>query len=508
MESKQDRKYLLLAILLTLLSSTYWIIFQINSYNTFHMTDDGGRVPMAMYYAINYPGSVQGFQHIIFQSHIAPDQWLLFPIFYLFPSPITLMIAKTVILSLTGLFLFFLARYLTKSPLLSLLFCFMYFINPGVTGMQIADYHVEILIVPLYLLTFYYYMRLDKKAFFLFSVLLLMTLESIVTTVIAFGIGLIIFEYQFDKDDEVRRQRMRLAGSMILLSLAALMMYNIAYYSVQGSYATNSTGLPMVLNLVAYPLVPLFGSVSQFSTPIASSLNFYLYVLYGLAIVFLGSGVSALFDMPSAFMFLLPWLAGVLVLHDYYFFFIDRWKYSYAVGGTIVAALLGAQLALNEKKLSILFFKPRWLENKRRMSLILAVSAALAVLLFLASFYFMLPAYLLHPANTVFLFTLNSTQTTYYDQLKFLMNQVPANASLMTQDNLLPYMYQRKNIELFSNDTYYFQPDYILEDLNANITLGVSLIPQYIFALTYINNHGNDYSILMQNGTGILLKRI
>ncbi len=122
MGPQYSKKYLYAALALTLISAIYWTIFQINTYNTYRFTAEVGYAAFPMYYYIHYPNLVQGFQYLIFQQHIAVDQWLLMPFFYLFQSALTLMIAKAIITSLTGLLVFFIARNLLKNQFLGLLF--------------------------------------------------------------------------------------------------------------------------------------------------------------------------------------------------------------------------------------------------------------------------------------------------------------------------------------------------------------------------------------------------
>ncbi len=148
--------YLILAGLLTVANFTYWCMYAINAHNIFHEYEDLGAFAFDMFYHLHYPNIVWGLQYLIFGNHIAPDLILMVPLYAIFQSPLTLLFIQAAVLSVTGLVLFIVARELIKDNKLALLLSIAYFLNPGIHGMFIFDFHAESLIILLYLLTFYF----------------------------------------------------------------------------------------------------------------------------------------------------------------------------------------------------------------------------------------------------------------------------------------------------------------------------------------------------------------
>ena len=115
MQLSHISKYTYAALVITLAATIYWVLFQVNSVATFHIVDNEGFIPYAMYYYAHYPVP-NLFQYLIFCQHIAPDQWLLFPFFSLSPSMLTLNVLNAIIVCLTGLLLFFISKDLLGKP--------------------------------------------------------------------------------------------------------------------------------------------------------------------------------------------------------------------------------------------------------------------------------------------------------------------------------------------------------------------------------------------------------
>ena len=109
----------------------------------------------------------------VFGQHIAPDQFMVLFAFFFFQSPLTLPIIQLLVLSLTGLLVFGVARDLLKSDRLALIMCAAYLLNPGMHGLLIFDYHAEFFIIPFYIMTFYFYMKAKVRLFLVSLVLLL-----------------------------------------------------------------------------------------------------------------------------------------------------------------------------------------------------------------------------------------------------------------------------------------------------------------------------------------------
>ena len=152
-------KWLFASILLVIISISYWTVFVVRDYNSYHAYWDVGSSAYDMFYHINYWQSFSVLQYLVFANHIAPVQLLILPIYAVFPSALTLLIVQEVILSLTGIIVYLVADGLLKSGPISFALSFAYLANPGMHGIILFDYHSEFLIVPLILILFYSYMK-------------------------------------------------------------------------------------------------------------------------------------------------------------------------------------------------------------------------------------------------------------------------------------------------------------------------------------------------------------
>ena len=169
--------WLALTVLFTVANFAYWAMFSINAYNTFHEYSDLGTFAYDMYYHIHYPNIVWGLQYLVYGNHVAPDLILMVPLYAVFQSPLTLLFIQAAVLSVTGFVLFLVARDLLKDSRMALLLAFAYFLNPGIHGMLMFDFHAESLIVLFYILTFYFYMRKELRMMVVSLLFLLGSME-------------------------------------------------------------------------------------------------------------------------------------------------------------------------------------------------------------------------------------------------------------------------------------------------------------------------------------------
>ena len=254
-QSRKDLICLFVAIILVTASMIYWSAFSIKLYHTFHLSWDVANSAYDMYYHIHHLSQLHGLQYLSFADHLAPDQLIILPVFYLFPSALTLLLVQVAVVSLTGLLVFFITKRLTKSSFFGLLLCFAFLINPGTTGIIISDYHAEFLIIPFMLLTFYFFTERKRLPFFASLLLLLGTIESASFLGLALGAGLLFFEFRYDTNEKrgMRKEKIKLAISIILLSLLAIAAYAYSGASLSSSYANGSySGLPPTLHVINF----------------------------------------------------------------------------------------------------------------------------------------------------------------------------------------------------------------------------------------------------------------
>lgn len=121
-----------------------------------------------------------------FAGHNSPLYFLLIPFYYALPHPLTLMAAKTLLLSLCILPLYSIARHmLPEKPFFLLLFAFLLY--PYFISQHFAPPH-EICFAPFFLLwAYYFYMKERFARFMLFLMLSLSTKEHVALIAVMFG---------------------------------------------------------------------------------------------------------------------------------------------------------------------------------------------------------------------------------------------------------------------------------------------------------------------------------
>jgi uncharacterized membrane protein len=518
-QRRNDRLCLAMAILVVAVSIGYWSAFSINAYYTFHEFRDLGTVAYSMYYHIYQPQIMHGLQYIVFQNHLSPDQLLVMGIFYLFQSPLTLLFVQAAVLSLTGLLVFFIVKDLLKDSFLGLLLCVAFLLNPGMHGMLVYDYHVEFLIIPFVLLTFYFFMKKRKVPMYVSLALLLGSLETATFVAVALGLGLLAYElvYAKRKHSKADAQKIRLSLHIIAISAVVAVAYAYAGQLLVASYAHGLyPGLPLDFQVLTFgsDQVRLLLSLFGVGGGAAASVPNYLvhgvlggispiYIFYGILVVIAAFGISALFVPEVTFFMILPWLVEGFVVGNVRFFLLWYNYFSYVIGGIVVATILSF-MAIKDgtnrfsEELEIIGGQ----NPKRKLYQILLFGA---LVIWLLSWVFVISANLSDPAEN-FLFQVPAYQANQIGQLYSIMALVPANASVMGPGFVEPHFTQRlRDINMnVSVGRQGFVPEYFITDFNSNVNPQAFNFNQPIIANGILANY--SYYLYAQEGTAKLYR--
>lgn len=527
-------KKLLLALIFTVVFFGYWTAYSIEAYNLFHIYYSTAYLAYNMYYIIHFPNIVHGLQALVFTNHIAPDELLILPIYYLFQTPLTVSVFQVLLLSITGLSVFYVARGILKNETLALFMCFAFFINAGVMGMLLGGNTVEMFIPLFYILVFYYYMKKDKVLFYVSLVFLLAVQEASIYIACCMGVGLLIYEWFNRVDRKLDMERVKLATSILVFAIIALAIYNLIYYGLAGSYRAGAyNGLPPLMLAGAYPLVPLFGNAYPLVGTAAPtccyagtggqentiSISHYSYseiedavllLILGILIAFLSFGISSLPELLILLIFLAAWIVQTFVLGHFSFLATYGHYYSLVVPATFSASILGMQKFEKENKI---------LNHKLSQDNLLKINLVLVTLIFIVSLLTLPLIFNLFTGSQGFfystmLFSETPAETTAIAQLNSAISMVPKNASLLTQDFIFAHAMNREYVEPIAVQPNFFVPQYALFDLNSNITQITTGSWAYNAALPYfmsdVENYtqSRNYTLLYQNGTAMLYKRV
>ena len=364
-------------------------------------------------------------------------------------------------------------------------------------------------------------MKTNRKLFYASLLIFLLIFEYTSFLAITLGVALFIFDYLYTDDRIIRSKRLRLAGSMVIISAMALLAYvSVANALIANYNAGQYQSVPVLLKVI-----PLAGQQVQkvstvgslVSNTVASrvtALNIE-FAIYGLATALFSFGFSVIFSPIVTLVLISQWFVEGFLFG--FGAFIVPWSsyYAFVLGGTIVSSVLGITLA-QQKKGFVARFLFR-IEGVRYgpfiKKFVYGSFVVMSVLLTVLSPFFLSSSAKFSPIYDIRDFLLQPTaqQAASVAQIDSLIKLIPQNASLMTEGDFLPHFTNRQNIELLSSPyTYYFKPDYILFDFNANLT--PDEMSQFTAMQSYVNgylhNNTGQYSLIAQNGTAMLYKRI
>lgn len=503
-------KLLIAAAIITLIATAYWVAFALNAYGTFHEYDDLAIFSHNMWLDIHYPGLSHGLQYTVFGNHISPDLLFMLPIFYLYQSSVTLLILQVIILSITSLAVYMIARDLLGNRKIAFAIFLAFVLNPGMHGMMTYDFHAESLITLFYILTFYFYIRQRKWPFIASALLLLGTIEEAPFLGIALGMGLLFYELVYNRKSAVFMNRIKLAGILLLMSIVVLGIYDgvtlsLLHSYTAGSYATMPTYLK-VLPYVPHFIATLTGS-SHISSPIPAGLG--QYIGYSLVAGILFLSIAVLFDPIVTLLLTSPYIAEIYLMGNYNFAFIFNQYFGFVMGPALVAGMIGIML-LQQKKgwvYHVLSFGKGKARTERDMLHKQLMAAFVVSLIVINAFILLLYPGFVYSKNVNnlpqdFLFQVSPAQHAYEQQVYSMMALIPGNASVIVPFFVAAHMINRQYLEdtAYTMDKWYFTPQYILVDPNLNVSLNA----QVGLGELYNFSKENNYTLYAQNGTAQL----
>lgn len=150
---------------------------------------------------------------------------LLAPFYFIFPDPRTLLFIQTAVLAIGAWFVFLIGKEVLKNSKLSLVFSFVYLLNPALNYVNLYDFHAVSLATTFLLACFYFLIKKKYLFFLVFAISAAVTKEQVWLTVSLIG------AYIFLKNVVGKRfDRKELAiGSMVFLSSFFIFYYLISF---------------------------------------------------------------------------------------------------------------------------------------------------------------------------------------------------------------------------------------------------------------------------------------
>lgn len=127
-----------------------------------------------------------------FVVHISPIYYLILPIYYIFPSAVTLQICQALILASGVVPAYLLCKKYNLSNKLTIILTAIYSLYPALSAGTFYDIHENCFLLPLLLWMFYFFEKEKYPLMYIFAVLTLMVKEDAAIYVIVFALFLIL----------------------------------------------------------------------------------------------------------------------------------------------------------------------------------------------------------------------------------------------------------------------------------------------------------------------------
>ncbi len=502
----------------------YFVYFSgvlVNLYNIFHEYSDFTLSIYNLYYNSHYPQIAHGLQLMAYDEHLSPDSLLLTAIYSVIQSPITLLITQLAFMCLTSYAILRMVREFTGDGFMALALSVAFLINAGAFGLIVYDSHVEFLIPLFYILTLYFYMKADFKAFVVSSILLLGSADVTPLMALTLGIGLVYYEFVHNKRSSITKTKVSFAYLLIALSVISVVLYSAATSSLESSYGTAYPNLPPTLRVSAGAQNMVGPEISQFaSNPIGKfisnmeifAMGYRAYLVYAILLVAFGFGLALFFDPVVALICSLPWLSGIFILGDPNFVLPLSEYFGYIIGPASAAAILGIMIYKKRDTWFGGFVRGLHLDLDKVVKVtalglpILFSIVAPAIYLFAFSAVNQYHSVDAGNIGQILFFASNSSQSSAYSQLNFMLAQIPSNASVIAQYYDTAHIANRQYLESTGWNYNYSSPQYVLLDFNSNISNSMCIFDNCTKLYAFENSA--NYSVYLRNGTVVLYKRI
>jgi uncharacterized membrane protein len=460
---KEDKYFIALVVICALLI-IYWVSFQSYRYDKFI----SGYYDIGAYVS-SYYWHVHGLQYypnildyIVFGNHISLFSLFIVPVFAIYQRPITLYLMQDIVLMFTALVVYFVSSDLLKSNKIGFAFAVAFLINPATIGLLSFDFHVELFTALFYILSFYFYMK-QKPTYFIISYVLLLSILEVEPVVgLSLLVVLLVYELIYHHkaaEREVLKKSMVLLGAALIITIAFSVFYISATKYIINSYATISESAIVPIQR----LQDIFTEqTSKLTTTVLDPNLIVSGTTFGLVVFFFGFGVSSFVNPLISLISYSPWLFEVLIAHNVGFTSPATQYYSYALGGSVISAILGYMI-LSKTKLKLFGFELYNIQKNGTFIafyiLLLAVFISVPVLGLLGN-----------------LLQINYAPKLNYTQINDVLKTIPNNSTVMAQGTIAPHLYYIHNLELSpvygsANTTPYFlaywvKPKYIILDTN------------------------------------------
>lgn len=388
-----------------------------------------------------------------FGTHFSPILFLVVPVYAAFQSPLTLLAFQSLIISLAALPIYWIGRDKLHSKVWGLVFASAFLLHPGVHSMNCFDFHVQAFIPLFFTMAFYY---LDSQKWLrgiMFAVLTLATIEFAPVLVLALAVYLFL-RLAFRREQLSRMVTLKRMSIPTSLAVGSVLWFLISFQVMYNINPLKSVGLPgnwdlwgrsmseVILNVIRNPAMALGLLVNP--------IDKVYYVFSTMTPVFFLS-----FLAPE-FLLVMPWLFAAL-LSQYSPYYQYYYQYFGLMAGQIfIAAIYGARNLLRPPRVSLSMRVISGIEKKLMLFVVLlSIISALAI----------------SPLGLPSLTTRRIEMNPHTQMLHEILNLIPSNASVATQNDILPHLAQREEVSVLGwpkqSTVDSLDADYIIVDIKS-----------------------------------------
>ena len=385
-----------------------------------------------------------------FGSHFSPILFLVLPVYSLYPRPETLLVFQSLILALGALPLYYFTRETLDHRTGAMVYVLAYLIYTPLHGVNWFDFHVQAFLPVLFFSVMYFLRRarksnsrIDWSLYFVFILLSLSVAENV--PLVVFFIGLYCFWlYRRQVIQTVREKNLsnkKVLVPIITITIAVLWFLlatriQRTYFPIDPEYSHFYKAVDnwSVLGIQDDPVkIPLYAILHPSKVLDALAYDAYFKLVY---IILLFGPLKFLSFKSSKTIITFVWLAPVLLSNYSPYYLIGSQFPAYIIAFIFLAAVEAVR-GKNKK------FNAAKITSNIKNILILGV----LFLIFTSPVSPLLTT--IHSIVPFFSDYRSPIITEHELILKTIVNYVPANASVLTQNNIFPHFSSRSNAYVY-----------------------------------------------------------
>jgi len=432
-----------------------------------------------------------------FAMHISPILFLVLPFYAICPSPATLLIIKSFVLALGALPLYLLAKELLGSNKAGFVLAITYLLYPPLQGANWFDFQQHMFLPFLFFFMCYFMIKRRWKLYFLTVPLVLMVEEHLPIILFVFS-ACFLFMGDIKSTFRSLKARKMDVGLATIVTLIGCVIYFFAAIFIKNSFTINQALLNLykalgnfnVLGVKEDPfLVPIY-ALSNPQRAFEALLYDYSYKLFYVILLF---GPLAFISFRNRFTLGAIFLLTPLLLSNYRAYYSVGSHYPlYVLAFVFIAAIY----ALKQLPLPAKFFSLK--------------TIMVATLLFTIS------TSPLSPMSNAFIkvgllwyppvdFSISENVRSLHE----LIDVVPSNASILTQNQLFPHVSNRINAYVIPFSHFEGSKEYIKSLMNRSefILLDMLSMDNMTKVVMTEITTGNSFGVYALASDAILFKR-